>query len=125
MPVRFAITKNSGQGETMVTDVCQWNPVTGEILHTVDEMLEIADEALKLVDMRTLQYHTRMLEAYSLEEYCTVEEWSRIVSILDIINGNQTADLVQRRWQSAREETEELELARIEARIEGRNGDIA
>lgn len=122
MPLRFAITKTTSQGETMVTDVCQWNPVTGEVLHSVDEMTQMADEALKMSDVRLLEQHTRMLEAYQLEQYCTVEEWSKIVSILDILCGNQTPDMVRRRWQSAREETAELEAGRFVA-MNGRSND--
>ena len=78
-------------------------------------MLEMADGALKLADMRTLQDQTRMMEAYGLETECTAEEWSKIVSILDIVNGTQSADLVKRRWHSAREETADLEAARLAA----------
>ena len=51
MPIRTAITKVSGQGEQIVVDVCQWNPVTGVIVHqTVDEMASLMDDMLKFAD---------------------------------------------------------------------------
>lgn len=115
MPLRLHIVKGTGQGESITVDIPQWNPVSGEIEHTVDEMLAMADEALKLADMRQLQDQTRLMEAYNLDKECTPEEWSKIVSVLDIVNGTQTADLVKRRWQSAREETAELEASRAAA----------
>jgi hypothetical protein len=115
MPLRMHITKATAQNETVVVDVCQWNPVTGEVLHDLDEMNEMANEALKVADLRLLDMHTKMLEAESLEEYCTTEEWSKIISILDILSGRQTVDLVKRRWHSAREETADLEAARLAA----------
>ena len=119
MPLRLHITKGTGHGENITVDIPQWNPVTGVIEHTIDDMMIMADEALKLTDMRTLQDQARMLEAYSLEEECTPQEWSKIVSILDIVNGTQSVDLVKRRWQSAREETAELETGRLNAIING------
>lgn len=123
MPARFAITKSTAQGETMVTDICQWNPVTGEICHSIDEMTAMADEVLKLSDMRLLEMNTRVLEAESLEQYCTPEEWGKILSVIDVMCGRMSADLVKRRWQSALEETAELELGRLEALNSIKNND--
>lgn len=115
MPLRMAITKQTAQGEQFVVDVCQWNPVTGEICHeNMDELTQLADEALKLGDCRVLEMNTRMLEAYALEQYFTPAVWARVIAILDIFAGRQTADTVARRWQSEREETEELEQARMQ-----------
>jgi hypothetical protein len=59
--------------------------------------------------------NTRVLEAESLEQYCTPEEWGKILSVIDVMCGRMSADLVKRRWQSAIEETQELELGRLEA----------
>lgn len=113
MPLRVAITKQTASGEQFVTDVCQWNPVTGEICHEdVSEMSRLADEMLKLADMRSMEMHTRMLEAYSLREHCTPETWYKIQSVLDILAGNVSADTVARRWQSEIEENAELVAAR-------------
>ena len=43
--LRCAITKQTGSGEQIVVDVCQWNPVTGVKDHeTVDEMAEFAEK---------------------------------------------------------------------------------
>lgn len=115
MPLRFAITKATAQGETMVVDVCQWNPVSGEVLHTVDEMNAMADEALKLSDARLLEMNVRILEAESLEAYCTPVEWGKILSIIDVMCGRMRADTLRHRWQSAIEETAELEAGRLAA----------
>jgi hypothetical protein len=105
----MAITKQTANGEQFVVDVCQWNPVTGAVMHKdVSEMSELADACLQLADARSMEMHTRMLEAYSLREYCTPEVWYKIQSVLDIIAGNIRADTVARRWQSEIEESAEL-----------------
>lgn len=124
MPVRMQITKQTTNGEHCVVDVCQWNPVTGEIMHdSVGELCSLADEGFKLADTRALEMHVRMLEAYQLQQYCSPAEWSRIVSLLDIISGRDTASNVARRWQSEQEETAELEQARLEQALAHLNGD--
>lgn len=115
MPLRMAITKSTAQGEQFVVDVCQWNPVTGELLHTVGEMQAMGEEALRLGDARLLEMNARMLEAYNLEKYFSPETWSKIIDILDILSGRQSVDLVSRRWQSTVEENEELARIRAEA----------
>lgn len=113
MPIRFAITKATGQGEQFVVDLCQWNPVTGEIVHEdISEMTRLADEALQLSDYRLMEMNTRMLEAYNLEKYFDPATWSRVVCILDILAGRQSVDTVARRWQSEVEETQALEALR-------------
>jgi hypothetical protein len=116
MPIRFALTKSTAQGESFAVDMTQVNPVTGEVVHqTVAEMAEMVDEAFKLADIRLLEMNTRMLEAYGLEQYFTGPQWVKVVAILDILSGRQTADTVARRWQSEREETAALESLRGQA----------
>ena len=116
MPVRMAVTKVSGQGEQLVIDVSQWNGVTGEIVHKdMSEMSSLLDEALALADLRVQEMKLRMLEAYNLEVYFKPETWQRVVSILDILAGRQSADTVLRRWQSEVEETADLEAGRLAA----------
>lgn len=128
MPVRMAITKTTGQGEQFVVDVCQWNPVTGEVLHNVSELTELANNALSLADLRLLEMNTRMLEAYSLEKYCQPATWAKILSILEVMCGRVTVDTVARRWQSEIEETAELEAGRAAASpntlATANNGDV-
>ncbi len=115
MPIRMAITKSTAQGEQFVVDVCQWNPVTGEIVHDdVSEMTRLADEMLRLGDMRLVEMNTRMLEAYNLEKYFDPATWSRVVSILDVLCGRQSADTIARRWQSEVEENIELKQMRLD-----------
>lgn len=109
----MAITKATANGEQFVVDVCQWNPVTGDMVHdSVAEMTELAEGMLKLGDLRLLDMNTRMLEAYNLEKYFDPVTWARVVSILDILAGRQTAHTVVQRWQSEIEETAELEAGR-------------
>jgi hypothetical protein len=123
MPVRLAVTKQTASGEQLVVDVCQWNPVTGDIIHEdISELTRLADECMKLGDIRSLEMHTRMLEAYNLKDYCTPEVWYRILSVLDILAGKVTADTVARRWQSEIEETAELESGRANALVNTRCG---
>lgn len=125
MPVRMAITNQTAMGEQVVVDVCQWNPVTGAILHenTLD-MLALARECLILVDERKREMHHRMLDGYGLREYCTPEEWLKISTVLDILAGNVSADTIARRWQSTIEENMELENGRAEVCVDSCN-DIA
>ena len=108
MPLRMAITKASGQGEQLVVDVCQWNPVTGDLLHTVDEMSELFEQALAFADVRLQEMNLRHLEAYDLEKYFDVQIWQRVMAILDILAGRQTAQTVAQRWHSEVEETQAL-----------------
>lgn len=116
MPVRMAITKQTASGEQFVVDVCQWNPVTGNILHKdISEMTQLADECLKLADLRASVMHQRMLEGYGLHQYCRPETWLKIQSVLDILAGNISADTVVRRWQSEIEENAELKASRSRA----------
>lgn len=119
MPLRMAITKQSGQGEQLVYDVCQWNPVTGEIAHdSIAEMSAILDEALQGADLRMQEMNLRMLEAYQMEQYFTQDVWQKITQILDILAGRQSAAQVVQRWQAALEETQELEQAREQYRMQ-------
>ena len=108
MPLRMAITKASGQGEQLVVDVCQWNPVTGDLLHTVDEMSTLFEQALAFADIRLQEMNLRHLEAYELEKYFDVQIWQRVMAILDILAGRQTAQTVSQRWHSEVEETQAL-----------------
>jgi cytochrome c553 len=122
MPLRMAITKSTAQGETMVVDISQWNPVSGEIMHdSIKEMTELADAALTLGDSRMMEMNTRMLEAYELEKYFEPATWARVVCILDILAGRQSAETVARRWYSEVEETEALAAAR-QAHMQEQNG---
>jgi len=116
MPVRMALTKATGQGEQIVIDVCQWNPVTGEIVHPrVADMQALFDEVLAQADVRLMEMNTRMLEAYGLETYFAPAIWSKIVALLDILAGRQDAGTVARRWQSEVEENAALEAGRLQA----------
>lgn len=123
MPIRTAITKVSGQGEQIVVDVCQWNPVTGAIVHsTVDEMAKLMDDMLRFADARLEEMNIRMLEAYSLESYFEPGTWQQVISILDILCGRQTAAMVCNRWGSIKEENAALAQGRADAELARANG---
>jgi len=108
----MAITKATASGEQIVIDFCQWNPVTGEIMHTLVEMQAGFDELLALADMRLMDMNTRMLEAYAFEEDFAPAEWARFVALLDVLAGRQDAATVKHRFQAEREETAALEAGR-------------
>ena len=115
MGIRMALTKQSPIGEQFVVDVGSWNPVTGAVdYNNIDEMLIAAQSMLKLADLRTEEMHLRMLEGYNVEQYVTPDQWTKILDVLEVICGRQSMDTVVRRWQSAQEETAELEKMRAE-----------
>ena len=127
MPVRMAITKVSGQGEQLVMDVCQWNPVTGDIVHdSVDEMQELMDQCLEDADDRLHEMNMRMLHAYHFEQYFTPGVWQQVVAVLDVLAGRQSPAAVVARWDSIKEENADLEAGRLAAQAErdmqGQNG---
>lgn len=116
MPLRIAVTKVVGNNEQMVFDIAQWNPVTGDIMHdSVEEMHDLLNEAVKFADVRALELDTRMLEGYELRKYCTPAEWTKLLDILEVVTGKQDISTIARRWQSAVEETADLESARLQA----------
>ena len=122
MPLRCAVTKASGQGEQLVLDVCQWNPVTGEIMHTQDECVSMLDDAVKYADLRMMEMNTRLLEAYNLEQYFDPGVWQQICSILDVLAGRQTVDHLVRRWESIKEENEALKQQRESVKYDNLEG---
>jgi hypothetical protein len=115
MGIRMALTKQSAIGEQFVVDVGSWNPVTGELDYdSIDSMLEAAQSMLKLADVRTEEMHLRMLEGYNVRKYVTQDQWTKILDVLEVICGKQSMETVVRRWESALEETAELEQGRLE-----------
>lgn len=116
MPVRQVIVKQIGHSEQLQIDVCQWNPVTGEIVHeTMEEMNELIEQGFQVADSRTMEMQLRMLAASNIRQYFAPEVWSMVVSILDILAGRTSVDLVVQRWEAAKEETAELEATRLRA----------
>jgi hypothetical protein len=113
MPIRAAITRVTGQGEQFVVDVCQWNPVTGEIMHAdVDEMRTLANDMLQLSDIRMYEMNMRMFEAYGLEKHFDAGTWQKILQLLDILAGRTDIAQVLQRWAATKEENAELEAGR-------------
>jgi hypothetical protein len=119
MPIRAAITRVTGQGEQFVVDVCQWNPVTGEIMHAdVDEMRTLANDMLQLSDIRMYEMNMRMFEAYGLEKHFDAGTWQKILQLLDILAGRTDIAQVLQRWEATREENAALEAGRKAAHEE-------
>jgi hypothetical protein len=113
MPIRTAITRVTGQGEQFVVDVCQWNPVTGEIMHNdVDEMRTLANDMLQLSDIRMYEMNMRMFEAYGLEKHFDPGVWQKVLQLLDILAGRTDIAQVLQRWNATIEENAALEAGR-------------
>lgn len=113
MPIRTAITRVTGQGEQFVVDVCQWNPVTGEIMHDdVDEMRTLANDMLQLSDIRMYEMNMRMFEAYGLEKHFDPGTWQKVLQLLDILAGRTDIAQVLQRWNATVEENAALEAGR-------------
>ena len=111
MPIRYVVAEQIGTGQ-ITADVCQWNPVTGDIVHTEYEMHQLLiRECEHLAERRTLQ-NIRMLEAYGLEQWCDAPTWTKIGQVLDVLAGRMNATTLAHRWQSGVEETQELEEQR-------------
>lgn len=109
MPARIIISSQTASGEQVQIDVCQWNPVTGDIEHdSTDAMIDLGKEYMCIVDERKAEMHQRMLQGYGLRQYCTPEEWYKISCVLDIIAGHMDGETVARRWQSSIEENAAL-----------------
>lgn len=109
MPIRLNVVKQNGQGEQVVFDICQWNPVTGTIVHkTVADMQKLLDECLAFGDLRVMELNNRMFEAYQLAEYFEPSTWQRVIALFDILAGRQSAAMVKQRWDSIKEENAAL-----------------
>mgnify|MGYP003575298538 CR=1 FL=1 len=123
MPIRMAVTKQTANGEQFVADVCQWNPVTGEIVHEdISELTRLVDETLKLADYRLMEMNVRSLESRQLQRYFEPAVWMKVRTILDIIAGRVDVDTVAARWESEVEETQELEAGRLSAALAALEG---
>lgn len=115
MPLRYVVTKVSGQGEQITAEIAQCHPVTGNIMHNESELTRLFQQALSVSETRMMEMNVRMLEAYELSKYFEPMIWQRVLAILDILAGRQTANMVAARWQSEHEETADLEQGRLAA----------
>ena len=115
MPIRLNVVKQNGQGEQVVFDICQWNPVTGIIVHeTVEEMSRLLDECLAHGDLRVMELNNRMFEAYELAEYFEPGVWQQVIALFDILAGRQSAAVVKQRWDAVKEENAALHAGRLQ-----------
>jgi hypothetical protein len=109
MPVHMSVVKDIGGGESITINISQVNPVTGEVEYTnPGEMKEVFDEVLEMAEDRMQDMVTRIMETAQLRQWCSPDEWDKIVSVVDIIAGRVEAHVVAKRWQSKQEENAEL-----------------
>jgi hypothetical protein len=109
MPVHMSVVKDIGGGESITINISQVNPVTGEVEYTdPGEMQKVFDEVLNMAEDRMQDMVARIMETAQLRQWCTPNEWDKIVSVVDIIAGRVEAHVVAKRWQSKQEENEAL-----------------
>lgn len=112
----IVIQKQVGNDEVISQTLYSYNPVTGQ----EDAFFEAVkkdyfDETLQALDKRMFGMNLRMLEAYGFEKYFAPEHWQQTLSVLEVFAGIQRAEDVLRRWQSIKEENDDLERMRVEA----------
>jgi hypothetical protein len=110
--IRMAVMKDMPGGGSTTVDIPSWNPVTGELHSTLEDMHETYAQACQILDERHIEMNMRIIETSGLRKYFTQEEWSKVISLFDILAGRQTAAQVASRWESIAEENLELEAAR-------------
>jgi hypothetical protein len=113
--IRMAVMKDMPGGGSTTVDIPSWNPVTGELCSSLDDMHETYREACQILDERHIEMNMRIIETSGLRTYFTQEEWSKVISLFDILAGRQSAAQVVQRWESIREENRELEEMRLAA----------
>jgi hypothetical protein len=112
--IRMAVMKDMPGGGSTTVDIPSWNPVTGELHSTLEDMHETYREACQILDERHIEMNMRIIETSGLRKYFTQEEWSKVISLFDILAGRQTASQVVSRWEAIAEENRELEEMRQE-----------
>jgi hypothetical protein len=100
-----------GGGATTI-EMVSYNPVTGNIVSTFDDIEEVYQEACRIIDVRHLEMNMRIIESSGMRKYFTPEEWQKVVCLFDILAGRTTAAAVVQRWEDIAEENRELEAAR-------------
>lgn len=116
MPLHMSIVKDIGGGESVTINISQVNPITGAVEYTQPgEMKTVFDSALDMVEERMQDMVTRIMETAQLRQYCSPDEWDKIVSVIDIIAGRVEAHTVARRWHDKIEENETLAQGREQA----------
>ncbi|MGL5936905.1 MAG: hypothetical protein ACRCZI_14920 [Cetobacterium sp.] len=113
MPRRYVITKSTAQGEQITTEVAQCHPVTGDVMHTDDELRVMVSDALSVSNERMVEMNIAMLEAMDLHQYFDSVTWVRFKQLIEVLYGRLQAATLAARWQSEVEETHELESQRL------------
>ena len=122
--MRLSLIVSTGTGEQASIDSPNWNPVTGEMLVTVDEQRAAFRMAFEEADYRRQQMAMRVLEVHQVRKFFSPEVWPRIVGIIDILAGRISAEDLIMRWLSEQEEQEALEQGRMEALQAHLNGSV-
>jgi hypothetical protein len=121
----MAVMKDMPGGGSTTVDIPSWNPVTGELHSTLEDMHETYHEACQILDERHIEMNMRILETSGLRRYFTQEEWSKVISLFDILAGRQSAEQVRQRWESIAEENRELEEMRLAALAAQQDAEVA
>lgn len=116
MSVKMQVVVQTVQGEQIIIDVLQCNPITGEKEYSsVQDMHDAMNDALTLCDMRVYEMRQRGIAGYELQKSCPPEAWPYVLDILEFMGGRQDLDMISRRWQSRIEENEALQQIRLAA----------
>lgn len=112
MPLQYSITKVTATGESIIVHIGQCHPVSGEVMHSVEEMDAMLQKASDSTTERMFDMNMAMLEAYHLDAYFDPGVWLRVKQVMEVLAGRMQAQVLQHRWESAREETAEMERMR-------------
>lgn len=100
----------AGSGETVTVDLFQWNPITGEMTgESLEELERAMQEVCAFADKRMYDLNMRMLNIrHKLRPYFPEEVWGKITQLLEVLAGRLDMETLIARWESIREENEEL-----------------
>lgn len=113
MSLRYNIVKTTATGEQLIVDINQCNPITGAQDYTKEELDALVEESIAFADARMIDMNMRMLEAYQLNQFMTEQELLKLKQVLEVLCGRMSPQQLLNRWQSAQEETAELEAGRL------------
>ena len=109
---RLAVTKEMPGGGASTVDIPSWNPITGELHMSLDDMEATYQEANRILDARHREMVQRIVDVSGMRSYFSPAEWQKVVCLLDVIEGRQSALQVVQRWKAIEEENRELEATR-------------
>lgn len=124
MPIRYVLTKVTGQGEQITAEIAECNPITGKSMHSRSELQEMLKETNKITSDRMVEMNMAMLESYEFSRYFDPGIWIMFKQMVEVLYGRIQASTLIARWESAVEETAELERQRAEQTLLNSNGNV-